>query len=298
MTETIRTPDGRTVTFCQWGDRQGFPVFSLHGTPGSRLSRHPDEEVYRRAGVRAITYDRPGYGGSSRHPGRSVADAPADVAAIADALGLTRFAVTGGSGGAPHALACGALLPERVIRCASVVGPTPVNDGGLPAEEWVDGMVEGNVREFGWAMQGEEVLRPNSERVAAELLQSIQGDAQNPLGEDFALSPEDLDVIGRSGIRTMLAAAMREGIGRSVDGFVDDDLAFVKPWGFEPSQITVPVTVAYGPHDTLVPRRHGEWLAETIPGARRVVLGGGHFAVYDELPALLAWLVGEAGVSS
>ena len=96
MTETMTTSDGRTLAFCEWGDPAGTPVFSLHGTPGSRLGRHHDENVYRDAGVRAITYDRPGYGASTRHPGRRVADAPSDVAAIADALGLDRFAVTAG----------------------------------------------------------------------------------------------------------------------------------------------------------------------------------------------------------
>src|SRR5947209_134625 len=132
MTTTITTSDGRTLAFCEWGDPDGSPVFSLHGTPGSRLSRHPDEDVYRRARVRVITYDRPGYGGSDRHAGRRVADAAQDIATIADSLGLDRFAVTGASGGAPHALACGALLSDRVTRCASVVGPAPLGSGGLP----------------------------------------------------------------------------------------------------------------------------------------------------------------------
>ena len=100
-TATTSTADGRTLAYCEWGDPQGAPVFSLHGTPGSRITRHPDNEVYRRAGVRCITYDRAGYGLSTRLHGRSTAHAAADVAAIADALGIARFAVTGGSGGGP-----------------------------------------------------------------------------------------------------------------------------------------------------------------------------------------------------
>ena len=107
---TIRAGDGRSLGVCEWGMPTGAPVFSLHGTPGSRLGRHHDPTVYERANVRLVTYDRPGYGLSDRQPGRRIVDAVADVAAIADALELDRFAVMGGSGGAPHALACGALL--------------------------------------------------------------------------------------------------------------------------------------------------------------------------------------------
>jgi pimeloyl-ACP methyl ester carboxylesterase len=219
-----------------------------------------------------------------------VADVVGDVVAIADALGLARFVVTGGSGGAPHALACGALLPDRVTRCASVVGPAPFGPGGLPREEYFAGMVDGNVREFGWALEGEERLRPELEREAQELLFSIDNDAENPLGPDYALSSDDVEAIGHGGIRQMLSASLHEGIGRSIDGMVDDDLAFVRPWGFDVSRVCVPAAVWYGPHDTLVPTTHGEWLARHVPGAEVVLLGGGHFAVYEQLPQLLAWL--------
>ena len=195
MTATITTSDGRTLAYCEWGDPAGLPVFSLHGTPGSRLSRHPDEDVYRQSGVRVITYDRPGYGASTRHPGRRVADASADVAAIADALGLQRFAVFGGSGGAPHSLACGALMPDRVTRCASVVGPAPFGDEGLSADQWFDGMVEGNVREFGWAIEGEHALRPELEREAPEIIASLESDSDTPLGADYSLSAQDLEAL-------------------------------------------------------------------------------------------------------
>ncbi len=290
MTETVTTSGGRTLAFCQWGDPNGAPVFSLHGTPGSRLGHHPDEEVYRRAGVRVITYDRPGYGRSTRDRGRDVAAAASDVATIADSLGLGRFAVFGGSGGAPHALACGALLPDRVTRCASVVGVAPFGDGGLPREEWFAGMVEGNVREFGWALAGEETLRRELEPMAGELLSSVESDSEDALGADYKLSAEDAEVAARTEIRQMLAASLREGIGRSLDGVVDDDLAFSRPWGFDLGAMSAPVAVWYGPKDTLVPAGHGEWLGRTIPTAEVVLMDGGHFAIYDRMPELLAWL--------
>jgi pimeloyl-ACP methyl ester carboxylesterase len=289
-TATTITADGRTLAFCEWGDPKGAPVFSLHGTPGSRLTRHPDEELYREAGVRVISYDRAGYGRSTRLPGRSIAHAAADVAAIADALGVERFAVTGGSGGAPHALACGGLLPDRVTRCASVVGPAPYGPGGLDRDEWLRGMVEGNVREVDWALAGEDTLRPELEREIDDMLANLGADPENPLGEGYELSASDVEMMARGAIREMLDESFREGVARTVDGFVDDDLSVTTPWGFDVSTITVPVAVWYGEEDTLVPAGHGQWLARAIPNAEVVILGGGHFAVYDRLGELLAWL--------
>jgi pimeloyl-ACP methyl ester carboxylesterase len=290
MPETTTAPDGRTLAFAEWGVPDGFPIFSLHGTPGSRLGHHPDENVYRDASVRLITYDRAGYGASSRQQGRRVADVAADVATIADALGIERFAVFGGSGGGPHALACGALLADRVSRCASVVGVAPYGQDGLPAEDWFRDMVEGNVKEFGWALEGEETLRRELEPEVQELLASLDSGSEDALGEDYKLSEQDAEVMQRADIRAMLAASAHEAVGRSIDGLVDDDLAFTEPWGFDPAAITIPTAVWYGPHDTLVPPGHGEWLARTIPGAEVVLLDGGHFAIYERMGELLDWL--------
>jgi pimeloyl-ACP methyl ester carboxylesterase len=289
-TATTTTADGRTLAFCQWGDPNGTPVFSLHGTPGSRLSRHPDEELYRRSGVRAITYDRAGYGRSTRLPGRSIAHAAADVATIADTLGIDRFAVMGASGGAPHALACGALLPGRVSRCASIVGPAPYGPGGLERDEWLRGMVEGNIREFEWSLAGEATLRPELERETRELLANLGKAQDSPLGEGYEVSDSDMAMLARAGVREMLDESFREGCERSIDGFVDDDLSISRPWGFDVTSISIPVAVWYGEHDTLVPTPHGEWLARTIPHPEVVILDGGHFAIYDRLGELLAWL--------
>ena len=289
-TDTTTTADGRTLAFCQWGDPDGAPLFSLHGTPGSRLGRHPFEGVYRDAGVRVITYDRAGYGRSTRLPGRSIAHAAADVHTIADALGIDRFAVMGGSGGAPHALACGALLPSRVTRCASIVGPAPYGSGGLEHDDWLRGMVEGNVREFEWALAGEDTLRPELERETREMLAHFGKDQDNPLGEGYEVSASDVEMLARDVMREMLEESFREGCEHSIDGFVDDDLSIAQPWGFDVTALAVPVAVWYGEQDTLVPARHGEWLAKTIPDAEGVVLDGGHFAIYERMGELLGWL--------
>ena len=293
-TATTSTADGRTLAFCEWGDPKGAPVFSLHGTPGSRITRHPDNELYRRAGVRCITYDRAGYGLSTRLKGRSVAHAAADVAAIADALGIARFAVTGGSGGGPHSLACGALLGDRVTRCAAVVAPAPYGPEGLERDEWLRGIVEGNMRELDWSLAGEDTLRPELQSETDQMLSDLGQDPDQPLGEGYDLTPSDLEMIARPDIKGMLDESMRVGCAETIDGFVDDDLSLVLPWGFAVSAITVPVAVWYGVNDTLVPAQHGEWLAQAIPNATVVALDGGHFAIYDRLGELLSWLT-ESG---
>src|SRR5919109_2518314 len=150
-TTLVAVADGRTLTVAEWGDPDGFPVFSLHGAPGSRFARHHDERPYTEAGVRLITYDRPGYGGSDRMRGRRVVDCVSDVATIADALDVGHFAVTGGSAGGPHGLAVAARLPDRVTRAECDAGVARFDaDVG-----WFEGMDPLNVREFQWALEGE-----------------------------------------------------------------------------------------------------------------------------------------------
>ena len=122
------------------------------------------------------------------------------------------------------------------------------------------------------------------------MLTSLGRDPDHPMGEGYDLSPSDMEMVARSDIREMLDESLRSGCGETIDGFVDDDLSRVAPWGFDVSAISVPVAVWYGVNDTLVPSPHGEWLAQTLPGAAVVTLDGGHFAEYDRLGELLSWL--------
>jgi pimeloyl-ACP methyl ester carboxylesterase len=262
---TTTTTDGRTLAFAVWGDTDGFPVVQLHGTPGCRLERWPDEDLYRGLGVCLVTHDRAGYGRSDRHLGRRVADEADDVLALADHLGFERFGVTGGSGGGHHSLACAALLPDRVVRAACVVGPAPLGKPGLEQEAWLAGQDPWNVKEFGWATEGEDVLRPELEKELAAMAARVEVDPSTILG-DIDLSDTDRAELQRPERMQIIRESFTEQAATGVDGWVDDDLATVAPWGFDVGQITVPVLVRYGATDVLVPPAHGEWLAANVPG--------------------------------
>lgn len=293
MTGTLVLPDGRTLAYEDGGDPDGYPVVGLHGTPGCRYARWPDDDVYRRAGVRFLTTDRPGYGLSSRKPGRSVAHGAADVLALADALGLDRFGVTGGSGGGPHALACAALLGGRVERAACLSGIAPSGSPGLAQEQWTAGMDAGSVDELLWALDGEERLQAELPARQAEMQQA---DVEDVLGPEAGEA--DRAYLARPGMaehsRRNLAEAFRQG----VDGWVDDSLAFARPWGFDPRAVGVPLLLLYGLHDHSLPLAHSRWLAEHVPVTHVVVdADGGHLPTDPEreVAEVMGWLArGEA----
>jgi len=283
---TARAPDGRTLAFVERGSADGVPVIACHGTPGSRLSRHPDPGLYERHGVRMVAYDRPGYGLSDPMVGRSVADAAADVEAIADALGFERFAVTGGSGGAPHALACGALLGDRVVRVGALVTPAPSDSSDF---DFFDGLSELNVKEFNAALEGREAI----EAVLQPYVDEFNRDPAAVLDGFLTELPEaDREVGSREEFRAATLDSFVEAARQGVRGWADDDLAFAKPWGFEPEDVTAEVALWQGELDVLAPRSHGEYVASRLPNARfEVIRGSGHFLV-DEWATVLDWLVG------
>ncbi len=292
VTQVTSARDGRALTFAEWGDPEGFPVFTLHGTPGSRFARHFDESRYADAGARVITYDRPGYGGSERDRGRRVVDCVADVAALADTLGIEQFAVTGGSGGGPHALAVAARLPDRVTRAACEVGIVPYDTPGF---DFFEGMDPLNVREFGWALEGESVLVPELEREAAEIIERVAADPAKLLGEEWGLSVADRAELARPERHDVIRQGVREAFRNGVWGWVDDDLCFLEPWGFDLAEIGVPIRVVYGMTDVLVPRQHGEWLALNVPNADVVIEEvQGHFPNPEVVTERYAWLVQPA----
>jgi pimeloyl-ACP methyl ester carboxylesterase len=285
----IDTPDGRVLAVAEWGDPDGLPYISMHGTPGGRITYWTDPSIDARHRLRRITYDRPGYGESTRRPGRSVADDVDDVTAITAALGIDRFVVSGGSGGGPHCLAAAALMPERVIRCLAEVSIAPYPTDGL---DWLDGMTAGNVEEFEAAMKGEEFHRAVADREARITLERLHEGRADFFGDSYELSEADKAQMARH--MTLAADQLFNGLAPGVDGWVDDMLAFVKPWGFDVASIRVPTLVKYGRTDNLVPPAHGDWLAAHIPDAQVWASDdAGHGGDDADVERVYSWISGE-----
>jgi pimeloyl-ACP methyl ester carboxylesterase len=285
---TLQTPDGRTLAYTQRGPEDGVPVIICHGTPGSRLVRHPDAGIYERHGVRAVGYDRPGYGLSDPQIGRSVADAAADIAAIGDELGFERFAVVGGSGGAPHALACGALLGDRLIRVGALVTPAPSDTDDF---DFFEGLADLNVKEFGAALEGRESV----EAFLQPYVDGIRADPDDVIEQILTELPEvDRELASRPEMREIMRGSFVEAVRQGSRGWADDDLAFAKSWGFQLEDVTAEVRVWQGELDVLTPRPHGEYVASRLPNARFELLeGGGHF-LDKEWAFVFEWLTAGA----
>lgn len=286
MEHDVRTPDGRTLHVVERGDPAGLPVVVHHGTPGSALQYEPHARDAEERGIRLITYDRPGYGGSTPHEGRSVGDAAADVAVISEALGIGRFGTYGGSGGGPHTLACAALLPDRVVGAVPIASVAPFPAEGL---DWLAGMGQGNIDEFAAARESRDALVQFTDRERGELL------AADPAAMVEAMrtlvSPVDAEALtGELG--EYMLGSIREAIGESVEGWVEDDLAFLAPWGFDLRDVAVPVALWHGEQDLFVPVAHGRWLAENLPGAQiGIEPDHGHLSLVARVPDVHAWLV-------
>ena len=279
---------GRKVRFEVYGAGNGPLIFYMHGTPGSRLGVRPDDATLTRLGVRVVAHDRPGYGGSDPQPGRTVADVAPDVAAIADALDVATFAVYGISGGGPHALACAALLPDRVTRVASMVGIAPYD---APDLDWTAGMTKSNVDEFNAAVAGDEA-------VTALLAPVETAIREDPSGLLDALEPElsepDRELLREQWLRDMLTVSFAEAVRTGIRGWVDDDLAFVAPWGFDPSTILAPTLLWHGADDVLAPTHHTEWLDRAIPVASFVrPANTGHLGAFAAQGHVLSWILGD-----
>jgi pimeloyl-ACP methyl ester carboxylesterase len=286
--QVVAAPDGRTLMCSEWGETSGVPVVLLHGTPGCRLAHHPSEDMVRSLGVRLVTYDRPGYGGSDRHRGRRVVECASDVLAIADRLGLGRYAVWGVSGGGPHALAVAARLADSVTRVLCTGGVAPYDALG---DAWFDGMDPKSVQEFHWAALGEDRLAQELRQEDHRVRQAVLEDPGGILDSFESLSDSDRRVLARPDFADVIRRVTFEQTRNGVWGWVDDDLAFTLPWGFDPASIVVPARIEYGMADVLVPPSHGEWLAGRMPAAEVRVHPLGRLGDPDaDLVEQLGWL--------
>jgi len=288
LANVVKTGDGRRLSVEVTGDLDGSPVFLLHGTPGSRLGPRPRSQLLHRLGIRLISFDRPGYGGSDRLPGRRVVDAAMDVAAIADFYGHDEFAVVGRSGGGPHALACAAFLANRVSRAAVLVSLAPREADGL---DWFGGMTDSNVDAYaGPAGRLDRVIA----RLTA-IADSVRDDPARLLAMlNGEMTDDDRRVVADAGIRLGLMRAYAEAVRESPYGWIDDVSAFRAEWGFDPAAVSVPVLLWHGERDVFSPASHSRWLGARIPDAMVVVQSdAAHFDALSVLPDILQWLIAD-----
>ncbi len=267
----LKLDDDRTLHVYDTGGDGRLAVFWHHGTPNIGAPPEPLFPAAAELGIRWVSYDRPGYGGSTPHPGRDLASAAACASGVADALGIGRFAVMGHSGGGPHALACGALLPDRVLGVVSVAGLAPFGAEGL---DWFAGMTPSGAASLRAAAEG----RAAKERYEA----GAEYDPEMFTPADHAALAGEWSWFG-----DVVGPAVAAGPG----GLIDDDLAYVAPWGFDPARVTAPALLLHGGLDRVVPGPHGEWLARHCPSAElRSSPDDGHISILHSATAALSWL--------
>jgi pimeloyl-ACP methyl ester carboxylesterase len=274
VTETdLKLSDGRTLHAYDTGtdDADGrLAVFWHHGSPNIGAPPEPLFSEADRLGIRWVSYDRPGYGGSTPRPNRDVASAAGDASAVADALGIDRFAVIGHSGGGSHALACAALLRERVLGVVVVAGMAPFGAEGL---DWFDGFGSAGAAQLRAAAAGRAAL----EKHLAES------------DDEPEFTPEDEAAL--AGEWSWLIDVVRPALAGGMEGFIEDDLAGVGAWGFDPADVVAPALFVHAGRDRVVPAAHGEWLARRCPSAElRLYPEDGHISVLKHAAAAMGWL--------
>jgi len=270
----LRLADGRDLDIYESGPPDGEVLLFHHGTPSSCVPTRTLTDAVHRLGLRFVTMSRPGYGASTRCPRRRVVDVVADTAAVLDAVGAERCMVAGWSGGGPHALACGARLADRVTAVLVIAGAAPYGVEGL---DFLEGMGADNVIEFGHAFQGEEALRSSLDEQRAHLRQTTAPEIVAALS---SLLPAVDRAMMTGEFGEDMAASFHEALRLGVDGWLDDDLAFVQPWGFALDDVVAPTVLWQGSEDLMVPIAHGRWLAQHVPGVvAHLEEGEGHLSI-------------------
>ena len=284
-TQTVTAADGRTLMVEVGGDPDGLAVLAHNGTPNTRHLYGPWLEDAAQHGIRLMSYDRPGYGGSTPQPGRTVADCAADVRSIAEALGVERLAVWGASGGGPHALACAALLPDLVVAVTALCSIAPYGAGGL---DYFSGMGKDNVDDIRLYLRDPSAARVKSYQDRLDLL-SLSPD-QLTEGWKSLLSPVDAAAVSDD-LATWLVQGFQDGLATSDEGWWEDGAAHLAPWAFDLDTISIPVQVWHGRQDQFVPVQHGEWLAAHVPRAEALISDvDGHLTLFGKIPEVHRWL--------
>jgi pimeloyl-ACP methyl ester carboxylesterase len=295
---SVTRPDGRVIEFLVAGPADGLPLVLHEGTPCGLVLYPPTVRAAAIRGLRVILAARPGYEGSTPRPGRRVADVAPDTAAVLDDLGAGSFVTAGWSGGGPHALACAAALPGRCLAAASIAGVAPYQAPGL---DWLAGMGPENVAEFGAALAGQSELTAFLDREAATMGAVTGPDVAQAFG-GLVIEADQAVLTGE--FADHIAACLRAALSSGTAGWRDDDLAFVRDWGFslDPAINGAPplrAAVWQGDQDRMVPFAHGRWLAAAIPGARvHLMPGDGHLSMtVSAFDRILDDLLDLAGLS-
>ncbi|WP_062212578.1 alpha/beta fold hydrolase [Demequina oxidasica] len=285
-THTIEGPDGRTLQYYVAKNDtaddavagSAIPLIWLHGSPNVGEPPLPLYDAAAGHGIGWIGYDRPGYGGSGENVGRDIASAARDVEAVADDLGLGRFAVMGHSGGGAHALACAALLPERVGAAVAIAGLAPSTDEGPERADKlriVKGLRSDDAAARDVAMTGRAGL--------------IEGDGEDEFDMNAFFTPEDQAAL--AGEWDWFNHVVKLGNKNGNGPFVDDELAAASDWGFDVGDIRVPTLIMHGVDDRLVPVSNARWLGAHVPGSQLWLgAGAGHITVMDRSADALAWV--------
>ncbi|HEY6469446.1 MAG TPA: alpha/beta fold hydrolase [Candidatus Dormibacteraeota bacterium] len=285
----VDTTQGRRLAVVEDGDPAGIPVLVHNGTPNSRLlyKHHVDDAVNR--GLRLISYDRPGYGGSSPAPGRSVADCAADVRAICSALNIDRLLTWGVSGGGPHVLATAALLPDLVVAATSVASIAPYGVEGL---DYFEGMGELNAEDARLYFRDKDAARAKVDTDREEMLSATREQVAAMLAS--LLSGPDAAVLSGD-LAEYLEQSTHDGLAPGGEGWWEDGVAHLDDWGFDLDAISVPVLLLHGQQDQFVPFGHGVWLAAHIPGVKaRLTAEDGHLTLSElRIPEVHEWLLSK-----
>ncbi|MBU0492938.1 MAG: alpha/beta hydrolase [Chloroflexi bacterium] len=281
--DCILLPDGRRLSYAEYGDPAGAPVFLFRGTPSSRLACHPDDTIATDLGARVIVTERPGFGRSDFQPGRTLLDWPADVVALADALGLDRFAIVGTSGGGPHAAACAYRIPQRLTLAAIVSGVGPIDAPGAVQGMHRNRRVGTAVGRYApWLLRPMLWLVSNPRRDPARYLD--RSSAGFPAADWAYINQPEM----RAGIVANYAEAVRPGL----HGFAHELRLFTRPWGFALADIEVEVYLWHGTEDASTPLPMAEYVANAIPNCRATFIPGeGHLLFYKHWREVLTVLV-------
>lgn len=268
MDEREVTVDGRAVMVRDAGDPQGRPVVYFHGTPGSRLDVSFGEEIARTAGVRVISFDRPGYG-RSESGAYSLVSIARDVADVVDRLGVDRFATLGWSGGGPFALAAAAVLGQRVtqVGVAGALAPFQEMPGAMDSFTGNDRAALAFLPDD--PARAAEQFRVGNEEMLTALLSARE--AEDTPWVDWMWGESDADVIKDPVMRRALTSLVREGLRQGATGICWDNVAWSGAWGFDLGAVLCPVHLWYGGRDRMAPLVNGQWLSENLPDATLTV---------------------------